>query len=66
MILGLSFSKSIKIFKDISLNFSTSGISISGGIKGAKLNQKIVGKNSGRLTFSAGKYGIKDRKTIKK
>ena len=64
--MGLSFSKKVNIFKGIDLNFSTSGISISTGPIGVKLNKKIIGKNQGRITFSAGKYGIKYRKILKK
>ncbi|MFH1972380.1 MAG: DUF4236 domain-containing protein [archaeon] len=53
--MGFSFRKKISLGKGLNFNLSKSGISMSGGIKGARLTHHVLGKHKGRTTF----YGQK-------
>ncbi len=64
--MGLSIIKRIKLFPGLSLNLSTSGVSLSAGPSGAKINRKMVGKQAGKTTFYAGKYGVRYNKMLNK
>ena len=59
--MGLSFSKRIPIAKFLSVNIGTSGISISAGPKGLKLNHRL---GSGKTRVTASKYGFRYSKRI--
>lgn len=62
--MGFSFSKKLNVLPWLGVNLSTSGISLSAGPAGLKLNHKIFGKNKGRTRLTAGKYGIRYNKTL--
>ena len=60
--MGLSFLKRFPISKFLSVNLSGSGVSVSVGPSGLKLNHKL---GSGKTRLSAGKYGVRYTKKIK-
>lgn len=62
--MGFSFLKRIPIFPFVSLNLSTSGVSVSAGPEGAKLNRKLIGKNAGKTRIYAQKYGVRYRQGL--
>ncbi|MDO8554070.1 MAG: DUF4236 domain-containing protein [Candidatus Micrarchaeota archaeon] len=64
--MGFSIIKKIKILPGLNLNLSTSGVGISAGPSGVKINKKLVGKNIGRTTAYASKYGVRYTQTLKK
>lgn len=53
--MGFRFQKRIKIFPGITLNISKSGVSVSGGVRGARVT---VGKKGVRRTFGIPGTGV--------
>lgn len=61
--MGLTFRKRIRLGKGLGINLSTSGASVSTGVKGLRVTKGVIGKRKGTQLYAGG-GGIYYRKTL--